>query len=88
MSPFVNPRRVAFLLLGLALVLGLAVALVPGTAGTAEASTRCGTEFYYYSDATYTDVVGVYLWLPEECGCGFYSWGEITPYKTVQDSTC
>lgn len=88
MSPFVKPRRIAFLLAVLALVLGLAAALLPGAVGTAEAFTRCGTEFYYYSDASYTEVVGVYLWLPEECGCGFYHWGTITPYKTVQDSTC
>jgi hypothetical protein len=88
MSPFVKPRRIAFLLVGLALVLGLAAALLPGIAGTAEASTRCGTEFYYYSDASLTEVVGVRGWLPEECACQFYSWGVITPYKTVQDSYC
>ena len=53
-----------------------------------EAGTRCGTEFQYYSDATYTELVGVRGWLPEECGCQFYTWGSLSVYKLTEDSWC
>jgi hypothetical protein len=81
-------RRIALTVLGLTFLLAFVFALLPGAGGEAEASTRCGTEFYYYSDATYTEVVGVWGWLPTSCGCQSYSWGTITPYRTVQDSYC
>lgn len=81
-------RKVQLALLGLAFLIALAAAFLPGLDREAEAATRCGTEFYYYSDASYTEVVGVWLWLPEACGCQSYSWGTFTPYRTVQDSTC
>ena len=55
----------------------------------AEAQTRCGTEFQYYSDASLTELVGVRGWLPyPSCGCQFYSWGVITVHKIVLDSYC
>ena len=55
----------------------------------AEAQTRCGTEFQYYSDATYTELVGIRGWLPyESCGCQSYGFGDFTPYKIVLDSYC
>jgi hypothetical protein len=77
----------------LSVVLVLAAALLvlplPWTEeDEAGAMTRCGTEFIYYSDASLTEVVGVFTWLPESCGCQFFSWGTFSPYKTVGDSYC
>lgn len=69
------------------LLAALTVALTLAVPAPASAD-RCGTEFYYYSDATYTEVVGVWGWLPYHCNCQSYMWGEITPYKEVRDSWC
>jgi hypothetical protein len=68
-------------LVGLAVILGFA-------APEPAAADRCGTEFIYYSDASFTEVVGVRGWLPYECNCQFYSWGSITGFSEVVDSYC
>ena len=84
----VVPRgRKAVVALVLVFVVTAAVAaLVPAPA---EAQTRCGTEFQYYSDASLTELVGIRGWLPyESCGCQFYTWGVITVHKVVLDSYC
>lgn len=60
-------------------------------AGSPQASaqqTRCGTEFYYYSDSSYSCMVGLRGWLPWDCGCASYGWGSITPYREIYDSVC
>jgi len=54
----------------------------------AAAQTRCGTEFYYYSDSSYSCMVGLRGWLPENCGCASYGWGSVTPYREIYDSVC
>lgn len=64
------------------------VAVFAATPPSAAQSTRCGTEFDYYSDNTYSDIVGVRGWLPWDCGCASYSWGEVTPYRDVTDAWC
>ena len=47
--------------------------------------TRSGHEFDYYSDDTYTCLVGVYIY----CSDGsLTSWGSRTPYSIVSDSGC
>lgn len=50
-----------------------------------QAQTRTGTEFDYYSDDTFTDLVGVRGW----CSNGqSYGFGDVTPYRIVTDSGC
>jgi hypothetical protein len=53
----------------------------------AEAS-RCGFEFWYYSDATYTELVGIRGWWPWACGCGTYGGGQVTEHRLVFDNYC
>jgi len=31
---------------------------------------------------------GAARWLPMTCGCQSYSWGTLSPYRTVDDSFC
>lgn len=79
-------RRAVGALLLVFVVTAAVAALVPAPA---EAQTRCGTELQYYSDATYTELVGMRGWLPyPSCGCQSYGFGTITPYKLVFDSYC
>ncbi len=78
-------RRAA--LLGAALTV-LAVAVVLGVPVGSEASTRCGLEFYYYSDPGLTNLIGMRGWLPTECGCGSYGWGSVSAYREIYDSWC
>ena len=75
------------LLLCLVLFAGAAAALLV-TPGELEARTKCGTTFEYYSDATFTNLVGVRSWLPSSCGCDFSSWGSITIHRLTLDSSC
>lgn len=71
-----RPLVATFLLLTL-LVVSLALALPRPVFACAEWQ-RCGSEFYYYSDATYTILVGYQGW---ECNpCTYSSWGEVTNY--------
>lgn len=78
-------RAVGTLVVVFLVVAGVAASLPP----VAEAQTRCGTEFQYYSDATYTELVGIRGWLPyESCGCQSYGFGDFTAYKIVLDSYC
>jgi hypothetical protein len=72
--------------LTLALVGALALVLllaVPG-ARPASADTRTGHDFTYYSDNTYTTVVGYQYW------CVGYNggWGTHTPYVVIDDFPC
>lgn len=47
--------------------------------------TRSGHEFDYYSDDTYSCLVGVYIY----CSNGsLSSWGRTSPYSIVYDSGC
>lgn len=79
-----NLKKIAALML---VLVALATVLVLATPEPA-AADRCGTEFIYYSDATYTEVVGVRGWLPYSCNCQSYSWGSISIYREVTDSYC
>jgi len=77
------------LILAAALLLVLLALSTPLTyVEEVDAATRCGTEITYYADASLTEVVGVYGWLPMTCGCQSYSWGTFSPYRTVDDSFC
>jgi len=66
----------------------LSVAAVVSVTEPVEAQTRCGTEIYYYSDPGMTNLIGVYVWTPWSCGCNFYSWGSVSPYREVLDGFC
>jgi hypothetical protein len=47
--------------------------------------TRSGHEFDYYSDSTYTTLVGVAIF----CNSGqTFRWGDVTPYSIISDSGC
>jgi hypothetical protein len=81
----VIPSRRA-VLLALALV-AVALCLVLLRPAESEA-VPCGFEWRYYSDGTYTQLVGREGNLPHECGCTTYSWGTITLYKKGADSLC
>jgi hypothetical protein len=77
--------RIRLAVLAIAVLAAIFAAYTPAPS---QAQTRCGTEFIYYSDDTFTEVVGVRGWLPDYCGCQFYSWGCITSYREVTDSYC
>ena len=51
------------------------------------AASNCGTEIYYYSDASLTVQVGGQSWSWPRCGCHLYSWGSTSPYSitTMRD---
>lgn len=66
----------------------LTVAAVVSVTEPAEAQFRCGTEHYYYSDPGMTNLVGLQVWTPWSCGCNYYSWGTITPYREILDGFC
>jgi hypothetical protein len=57
-------------------------------AGSPAAAERCGTEIYYFSDASHTTDVGLRGWLPSSCGCASYGWGSISLYREIYDSVC
>jgi hypothetical protein len=67
------------------LVLALAtLAVVLGFADPEPvAAINCGTETVYYSDASFTVVVGVEGRRWPKCGCGFYSFGTTSPYSVT-----
>jgi hypothetical protein len=69
--------RLSFALL-LALVVGVPA---PRSLG---AETRTGHDFTYYSDNTYTTIVGYQFW------CIGYNggWGDVTPYVVIGDYPC
>ena len=73
-------------LCSLVLLLVLAATAVILMPARAEAEhTRCGYYFYYYSDDTYTELVGVRFY---ECDCRLSSWGTITPYRQLEWQGC
>lgn len=79
MSAIVRAHRRPLLALVLALCLAVTfLALHP--VSQAQAQTRCGNEFYYYSDATYTCQVGYEVW---DCDCYYSSWGYRTVYRII-----
>ena len=47
------------------------------------AAVNCGTETVYYSDASFTTIVGVQGWRWPKCGCQFYSFGSTSPYSVT-----
>ena len=82
MSAFRSSRR---LVLALTLPLLLAAILVISASPSEAQFTRCPSEFYYYSDDTYTCLVGYEVW---DCNCNHYSWGEHTPYREIYPLSC
>ena len=46
---------------------------------------RCGNEFDYYSDATYSCQVGMRTW---GCNCEYSSWGSTSPYRIIVSLGC
>lgn len=68
------------------LTLSLGILMVALLTPPAQAQARCPSEFYYYSDGTYSDLVGYEVYM---CGnCAHYSWGVKTVYKVWEPLTC
>lgn len=66
-------------------VLGLALAVVACVLGlglpTDSEAIPCGYQYTYYSNSSYTTVVGVYGHYPTSCGCGDFQWGTATAWR-------
>jgi hypothetical protein len=69
---------------GVALALLLAVFMGAPAAAPLAAQTRTGHDFTYYSDDTYTTVVGYQFWCIGSNG----GWGVTTPYVIIGDYPC
>jgi hypothetical protein len=86
MSTLVRSHRLPlalFTLLVLAVTV-LATLSVPA-ATQADDRTRTGHEYYYYSDNTFTTLVGFEVW----CSNGSHSgWGCHTSFVEIEDSAC
>jgi hypothetical protein len=54
----------------------------------AEPTTKCGTQYDYYSDSSYTTLVGVRGYTDEACGCQLYGWGTMTFYRIFSEVGC
>jgi hypothetical protein len=80
-------RKAPRLLLLLAALAVTAVALAPAPAALA-VTERCGHEIDYYSDATYTHLVGMQTWLPTTCACQYFHSGTFSRFSKVILSVC
>ena len=83
MASRILSTRVLCSLLLLLVLTTTAMILMP--AGAEAEHTRCGYYFYYYSDATYTNLVGIRFY---ECDCRLTSWGTITFYRQLEWQGC
>lgn len=54
----------------------------------ADPRTKCGTQYDYYSDASYSTLVGVRGYTDEACGCQLYGWGSISLYRIFSEVGC
>ena len=69
----------------IACAMGSAVNAAPLVAAPAAATAVAGINIEYYSDATYTTIVGAFV---RNCH-GIYRWGQITEYQIVSyDEPC
>jgi hypothetical protein len=72
--------------------LGVALAAVALTAAlvlpTDATAVSCGTAFAYYSDASYTELVGAVAYTPKMCGCARFAWGTVTAYLRIDGMYC
>lgn len=80
----VGRYRPAFVGLGLAAVALALTMLAPADS----LAVACGTEFDYYSDASYSQWVGAVAYTPSECGCSLYSLGTTTQYVRLGRAYC
>lgn len=76
-------RRLRSIFLAVLLVVSVGA---PSLLNRAQAQeTKSGHEFDYYSDDTYSCLVGVFIY----CNSGeTISWGRTSPYSIVSDSGC
>lgn len=72
----------------LALLVVLAAAFFAAPELGADPKTRCGTQYDYYSDFTYSELVGVRGYTDEACGCQLYGWGSMTLYRIFSEVGC
>lgn len=73
-------------LLALAVAFGVALFAAPELG--AGPTTKCGTQYDYYSDASYTTLIGVRGYTYEACGCQLYGWGSLSFYRTFSEVGC
>ena len=80
--------RTAWLTLALPIILTFTIVLsTPRSAQSQYCApeSRCGKDFYYYSDPGLTHLVGVRSW---DCDCNFSSWGTIDDYEEILPAYC
>lgn len=76
-------RLLRFIFLAALLAVSAATPMAVNRAQAQE--TKSGHEFDYYSDDTYSCLVGVFIY----CNSGeTISWGRTSPYSIVSDSGC
>lgn len=80
MRKLLNVARIAVI----AVALGSAANAAPLMATPATAAAAAGINIEYYSDATYSNLVGVFI---RNCN-GIYRWGQVTDYKIVSYDEC
>lgn len=81
MNKLLNVAKVAVI----AIALGSALNAAPLMAAPAAATAVAGINIEYYSDATYTDLVGGFV---RNCH-GIYRWGQVTEFEIVSyDEPC
>jgi hypothetical protein len=79
----ISVRRLRSLLIATLFLFSFATVSAPTNAGAQ--ITRSGHEFDYYSDSTFTTLVGVAIF----CNSGqTFRWGDATPYSIISDSGC
>lgn len=80
-----NRPLLALLLLLTLLAVALAMA-TPEPLSACSIFQRCGSEFYYFSDASHTEMVGYRGW---ECNpCNYSHWGQITSHYEWYAQPC
>jgi hypothetical protein len=78
-------RRALWIMIVLPTVLTAAILLTAPQNAQSCGQSRCGYEFYYYSDASHTTLVGWRFW---DCDCDYFSWGTTSFYREVIENEC
>lgn len=79
-------RRTLWIALVLPSVLAVAILLsAPRSVQTCTIEQRCGSEVFYFSDASHTIQVGYRAW---DCDCEFYYWGTTTNHWDWYPMAC
>lgn len=78
-------RRALWIVIVLPTVLATTILLSAPRNAQSCTQSRCGCEFYYYSDASHTNLVGLRIY---DCNCNLSSWGTISLHREVICNCC